>query len=85
MVQHKKYEIRIPHYYCLEYIEDDKKMTLDIDFRDTIIYLSTDLIGKWDSTHSDEIVSKQKKEEILKSINEYLINVRGFTNIKLEM
>lgn len=43
----KSYKIKTPHFYCLEYYENDKIMKLDKDLRDSIIYLNTDLIENW--------------------------------------
>jgi len=41
------YNIAIPHFYCLEYIEDNKTMNVEIDFRDPVIYLNDSLINTW--------------------------------------
>lgn len=79
-----KYQIKIPHFYCLEYLEDNKIMTLDIDFRDPIIYLNTSLITKWNQPQQNDPIDNQNKVEIINNIYEYLVNIRGFKNIQLE-
>lgn len=81
----KNYEINIPHFYCLDYYEGRKKMTLDIDFRDSIIYLNKELIDKWDSPYDVEVINTDKKLEIINNIYLYLSETRGFTNVKLEI
>ena len=64
----KKYRITIPHFWCLEYYEGDKKMTVDIDFRDEKYYLSTRLISCWDAPFENEIITNKEKKRILKNI-----------------
>ncbi len=44
----KSYSISIPHFYCLEYKENNCKLILDIDFRDPIIYLDISQIKNWE-------------------------------------
>lgn len=68
-----KIKIDIPHFYCLEYIEDSKKMNVDIDFREFPIYFEKSLIQKWDAPYSKEIISEKKKEEIYQNIKKYLL------------
>ncbi|MDD3139997.1 MAG: hypothetical protein PHX08_13610 [Lachnospiraceae bacterium] len=68
-----KIEIDIPHFYCLEYIEGNKKMNVDIDFREFPIYFKKSLIQKWETPYSEEEVSEKKKEEIYQNIKEYLL------------
>lgn len=85
MTHYEKFEIKIPHFYCLEYIEGEKKMTIEIDFRDTAIYLSSDLIEKWEAPHNEEIVDEQKKVEIINNISNYLKNIKGFKNVNVEI
>jgi len=59
-------------------------MTLDIDFRDPIIYLNTSLITKWNQPQQNDPIDNQNKVEIINNIYEYLVNIRGFKNIQLE-
>jgi len=79
------YEIKIAHFYCLEYSEGERSMVLDIDFRDSIIYLNTALIVQWNCPHEKDIIVKEKKEEIIRRIFDHLVRKRGFNNVVLEM
>ena len=78
------YEIKIPHFYSLEYYEGGKHMTLDIDFRDQIIYLNTMLVVAWNHPHGDVRIEEHEKEKIIKNVYNYLAIKRGFENIILE-
>ena len=46
----KKISIDIPHFYCLEYKEDEKRLIVEIDFREPEIWISKSLI-QHPSTH----------------------------------
>ena len=79
------YQIAIPHFYCLEYTEGNKTMKVDIDFRDSIIYLNTDLIKHWNPPHEAELIDKSHKELRVKKIYDDLVNVRKFKHVILEI
>lgn len=66
-------KISIPHFYCLEYIEDNKKLIVDIDFREAKIHIGKSLIKKWEKPYDGEEISEEKREEIYKTIMEYLL------------
>lgn len=66
-------KISIPHFYCLEYAEDNKKLILEIDFRETKIFIGKSLIKKWEKPFDNEEISDEKREEIYKNIIEYLL------------
>lgn len=66
-------KISIPHFYCLEYIEDNKKLIVDIDFREAKIRIGKSLIKKWEKPYDGEEISEEKREEIYKTIMEYLL------------
>ena len=78
------YTITIPHFYCLEYSEQDKIMNVDIDFRDSIIYLNTCIISNWNPPHDSIILNENEKVDILNNIYNYLVNIRGFKNVNLK-
>ena len=78
------YEIKIPHFYCLEYSDEYRSMVLDVDFRDSEIYLNTSLIVKWNAPHENDFINDEEKEKIIKNIYDYLVYKRGFSNIVLE-
>ena len=78
------HQIQIPHFYCLEYMESDKTMTVEIDFRDPVIYLSTPLIVAWNPPHDAETITESSKQRIIANIRDYLVNDRGFGNVKIE-
>ena len=42
--------IKVPHFYSFEYFEGDKKMVIELDFRDRILYLTPTMITKWEKT-----------------------------------
>lgn len=66
------YRIAIPHFWCLEYYEGNKKMTVDIDFRDPIICLNAKLISCWDAPFENEIITDDEKRRIIKNITNEL-------------
>ncbi len=66
-------KISIPHFYCLEYTEDNKKLIVDIDFREAKIRIGKSLIKKWEKPYDGEEISEKKREEIYKTIIEYLL------------
>ena len=49
-MNNKEYSIDVPHFYCLEYCEADKRMIVEMDFREDIYMLSTELITHWEKT-----------------------------------
>ena len=67
------YNISIPHFYCLEYYEKDRKMVLDIDFRDSIIYLESTLVKNWEAPFNNEPITEKEKKRIIRNIYDYLI------------
>ena len=76
-----KYRIEIPHFYCLDYYEGNKVMRLDIDFRDTTIYLRTSLVKKWLPPNENISIAQQDKERILKNIYAELLKNDSKENI----
>ena len=68
-----KIRIDIPHFYCLEYVEGNKKMNIDIDFREFPIYFEKSLIQNWEMPYSREEISDKKREEIYQNIKKYLL------------
>ena len=78
------YEIRIPHFYCLEYREADHKMLLEIDFRDSVIYLDDILTMVWEAPFADEKIESAEKRRILDRVYDYLVRQRGFKNVEYQ-
>ena len=76
------YEISIPHFYCLEYREGGRTMLLEIDFRDSVIYLDDTLVMAWEAPHTGEIIASAEKKRILDNVYEYLTGERGFKNVE---
>jgi len=62
------YRIEIPHFWCLVYYEGDKKMTVDIDFREETKYLNTKLISCWDEPFEKEVITSEEKKRIIINI-----------------
>lgn len=79
-----KYRIAIPHFWCLEYYEGDKKMTVDIDFRDVKLYLSTKLITCWDVPFEKEVITYEDKKRIIRNIADELIKINEPGRVILE-
>lgn len=78
------YSISIPHFYCLEYYEKDKKMVLDIDFRDSIIYLESTLVKNWEAPFNNEIITEKEKKKIIRNIYDYLI-MQGYDKKEVKL
>ena len=76
------YEIRIPHFYCLEYRESGRKMLLEIDFRDSVIYLDDILTMAWEEPFAGEKIESADKRRILDRVYDYLVRQRGFKNVE---
>lgn len=69
----KDYYIKIPHFYSFEYYQGDKKMIIELDFRDRILHLDIDLITKWEKPFYDLEISREEKLKILYNIRECLL------------
>ncbi|MDD3403583.1 MAG: hypothetical protein PHQ72_09540 [Hespellia sp.] len=80
----KKYEISVPHFYCLEYSEENHKMKVDIDFRESQIVLNTKLINTWEYPFDKEPISQTKKTQIINNIYKYLLRNNSLERVKLE-
>lgn len=72
----KDYYIKTLHFYSFEYHEGDKAMVIELDFRDRILYLDTDLITKWEKPHDGLEISQRDKLRILNNIRECLLERR---------
>jgi len=79
------YEIRIPHFYCLEYEECGRVMLLEIDFRDPVLYLDSALLKGWEAPADQEVISSTDKVRILTNIYDYLVRQRGFDKVELDL
>lgn len=78
-----RYEIDIPHFYQLEYRENGRVMLVEIDFRDSVIYLEESLITLWQAPYENDAVSPADRSRIIENINRYLVNERGFKNVRM--
>jgi translation elongation factor EF-Tu-like GTPase len=79
------YEIRIPHFYCLEYEERGRVMLLEIDFRDPVLYLDSALVTGWQAPADKEVVTPTDKVRILTNVYDYLVRQRGFDKVELDL
>lgn len=68
-----KYKIEVPHFYCLEYFEGQKKMAIEMDFRENYFILNNSLITTWEPPYQNEIINENKKREILHNIYDFLL------------
>ena len=75
------YRIEVPHFYCLEYYEDDKKMIVDIDFREDCFILEPQLITHWEKPYEEQIISEVDKKRILYNIRQFLLTKTIPSNI----
>ena len=78
------YEISIPHFYCLEYRENGRVMLMEIDFRDSLIFLDDTLVTAWEAPYAGEEISPAEKKRILANVYDYLVRQRGFQNVKAD-
>lgn len=79
------YEISIPHFYCLEYRERGRLLKLEIDFRDSVIYLEQQLVVAWEPPDSAVEITAAEKKHILINVYDYLVRQRGFENVELNL
>lgn len=56
-----KYIIKVPHFYCMEYIEENRRLIIEMDFRESRFLLDKDLVTKWEPPYQNEIISEDKK------------------------
>ncbi len=80
-MDNKTYSIDVPHFYCLEYREADKKMFVEMDFREDIFILSTDLITHWEKPYENIRIEDKDKKRILFNIEEFLLTKTIPSNI----
>ena len=72
----KDFYIQVPHFYSFEYYEGNKKMIVELDFRDRVLYLETSLLKNWEKPYEDIVLSHEEKIRILKNIRECLLERR---------
>ncbi len=68
--------IKVPHFYSFEYYEGDKKMVIELDFRDRVLYLTPTMITKWEKPFNATEISYEEKLRILDNIRECLLERR---------
>lgn len=68
----------------MEYIEGDKKMIIEMDFRESRFVLNKTLISNWEAPYQNEKISEKKKEEILNNIYEFLLSKTVPSNIIMQ-
>lgn len=81
MNNRKAYSINVPHFYCLEYCEADKKMIVEIDFREDYFYLTPQLITHWEPPYEKIRIETEEKKRILLNIREFLLTKTIPSNI----
>ena len=57
-------------------------MLLEIDFRDSVIYLDDTLVMAWEAPHAGETIASAEKKRILDNVYKYLTGERGFKNVE---
>jgi hypothetical protein len=78
------YTIAIPHFYCLEYSEENQKMIIDVDFREKPLYISPSMIRKWEDPYQEISIDEDDKLRIINNIKQYLLEERGFSEVIIE-
>ena len=73
MKSNKEYCIKVPHFYCLEYFEDDKKLIVEMDFREDFFYLTPQLIKHWEAPYCDMEIGIEERKRILLNIRQFLL------------
>lgn len=73
MFKFNNYSIDVPHFYCLEYYENDKKMIVEMDFREGYFFLNPQLITHWESPYEHIEIGMDEKKRILLNIREFLL------------
>lgn len=84
-MKNTKYKIEVPHFYCLDYYNGDKKMAVEMDFRESHFVLNKEMITKWEPPYQNEDISDNDKIEIIKNIYDFLLTKTIPSNIKLEV
>ena len=59
-------------------------MTVDIDFRDPVLYLNTKLITRWDEPFEKETITDEEKKRIVRNIKDELEVLDNYRKIVLE-
>ncbi|MFD1318336.1 hypothetical protein [Loigolactobacillus zhaoyuanensis] len=73
-LQAADYKITIPHFYCLAYVEHNRKMTIELDFRDPQLQFDSSMIQRWDAPHAQVALSQADKQRISQNIRHYLMS-----------
>lgn len=77
----KEYYIKVPHFYCLEYYEGEKKMIVEMDFREGYFILDPLLITHWEKPYENIEVDINDKKRILLNIRQFLLTKTIPSNI----
>ncbi len=72
-MNNNEYSITIPHFYCLEYCEGEKKMVIEMDFREDYFLLEPQLITHWEKPYENVIIDVKERKKILQNIREFLL------------
>lgn len=84
MNDNTKYSIKVPHFYCLEYFEGDKKMIVEMDFREDFFHLTSQLITHWEKPYDNVKIDTEEKKRILLNIRKFLLTKTIPSNIFME-
>lgn len=74
MERYKDWDIEIPHFYCMEYYEGNRKMVIEMDFRDPIYRLNPRMIEHWEPPYYDAEITEKDKSRILQNIRQFLLS-----------
>lgn len=84
MYKFNNYSIAVPHFYCLEYYENDKKMIIEVDFRERYFFLNLRLITHWESPYEHIEIGMDERKRILHNIREFLLTKTSSNHIFME-
>ena len=71
------YDVKIIHFYMVEYKKNGKKMNIEIDLREEIIQIGIVCICKWEPPFDNEELDIEERYNIARDIKLYLENKKG--------
>lgn len=71
------HQVKIKHFYMVEYIEDGKVMNVEVDLRESIVQIGIICINHWNPPNENIVLGHEEKYNIAKNIKAYLENNKG--------
>ena len=70
------YTVTIKHFYQVEYSEDEKIMSVEVDLRESTLQIGIRCITNWNAPFDSEVLDMEKKKTIAENIGTYLKNTQ---------